>query len=64
MEETDPKLRFLGTTHKGTRKVYLNENDLYVYDFDSTGKCSGWLCSLPAWERNLHKVLDLGSGSE
>jgi hypothetical protein len=51
-------MKYLGTSHGGTRKLYLNEEDLYVYSFDLFGKCSGWLCSWSVWERTFYTCLD------
>lgn len=51
-------MQYLGTSHTGKYKLYLNGKDLYVYQFDLFGKCIGWLCSLSVWDRTLHKMLD------
>ena len=46
---------FLGCDTRGY--YYILDVDLYVYQFDGAGKCYGWLCSLPAWDRVMHNVL-------
>jgi hypothetical protein len=48
-------IRVLGTDKNGY--TYLEGSDRYVYQFDGP-KYLGWFCSLPAWERTMHKILD------
>ena len=40
-----------------TGRVYVLYSDNYVYQFKGT-KCIGYLCSMPAWERTMHKVIN------
>jgi len=49
------KYTFLGTSHQGKYEYY--SGNLYVYQFKAGVKL-GWLCSLPAWERTIYKILD------
>ena len=54
---------YLGTQlHKGKQYDYYSASDQYVYQFVrpigwfGPVVSSGWLCSVPAWERALHRV--------
>ena len=38
---------------------YYSNQDGYVYQWRNN-ECLGWLCTYPAWERALHKVLTKG----
>ena len=49
------KDKLLGKDSRGNH--YYLAPDNYVYQFKD-GKLFGWLCSFPAWERTMHKVLN------
>ena len=48
--------RYLGTDKKGY-KYYL-DTDNYVYQENIFGRNVGWLCSYPAWQRTMHKIVE------
>lgn len=49
--------KILGTRQVGADHYeYVLFNDRYVYTLKN-GKSIGWLCSEPAWDRTIHKIL-------
>ena len=49
--------RILGSKTIGVNRYeYILFPDHYVYQFKN-GENLGWICSYPAWERTLHKIL-------
>jgi hypothetical protein len=55
IREKTMKFTYLGKDSYG--REYYRANDNYVYQFKD-GKNCGWFCSVPAWKRALHKVID------
>jgi hypothetical protein len=49
--------KYLGQDRNGFEYKLYSDN--YVYQFKGPVKCYGWFCSGPAWERTLHKILDI-----
>ncbi|GEM_PF-5356733 len=48
--------KFLGTDLSGHN--YYMGTDYFVYQEGPDGKCCGWICSGPAWERTMHKIVE------
>ena len=53
--------QYLGKDRYGN--YYILEPDLYVYQYGESGACYGWLCSYPAWENTMHKIINDKSAS-
>ena len=63
----EPPGTFLGTDKSGVR--YFEHPDGYVYRWypidreywvrgkNMQGKCGGWICRGPAWQRTFHKII-------
>ena len=59
------KMRFLGTSHKGKYKYFLDKSDGYVYQENIFGRNVGWICRFISWERSLYRIIErTNNGSE
>lgn len=54
------KGKFLGTSKKDKSKGYkfYARPDHYVYSYKPTGELVGYLCTVAAWERTYHTLLE------
>lgn len=50
------KRRLLATSHAGRYLYWLDEADLYVYQYDRQNRTwIGWLCAVSIWENVFSK---------